>query len=148
MPKVIAKKEVARKEPAKKIEYVVTVGRRKESVARTRLVAGTQGVVVNGKPAEIYFSSLIEKNLYLKPFELTDTLKKYGATIKVLGGGMNSQLDAVVHGLSRALSKADTEAFRGVLKTAGLLTRDPRAKERRKYGLAHAARAKKQSPKR
>lgn len=131
-----------------KKNFITTVGRRKESVARVRLTPGLGQVIVNGKPGEEYFTSLIEKKSLLKPFELTQTLKEFGATILVTGGGMNSQLDAVIHGIARGLSKANTEKFRTTLKQAGLLTRDPRAKERRKYGLAGKARAKKQSPKR
>lgn len=135
-------------EPAKKANFTLAVGRRKESVARVRVSSGEGVVTVNGRSADEYFVSLINKSIYNKPFELTQTIGKLGASIKVTGGGMNAQLDAVVHGIARALSKLDVEKFRPVLKSAGLLTRDPRAKERRKYGLAHAARAKKQSPKR
>lgn len=131
-----------------KQDFITTVGRRKESVARIRLISGLGHVLVNGKPGEEYFSSVLEKKSLFKPFELTQTLKEFGATILVTGGGINSQLDAVIHGIARALSKANSEKFRTVLKQAGLLTRDPRAKERRKYGLAGKARAKKQSPKR
>lgn len=131
-----------------KVPYITTVGRRKESVARIRLTKGAGAITVNGKESDIYFSGLIEKNKVLKPFEVTKTDGKYTVSVLVTGGGMRSQLDAVVHGIARALSKEDRENFRGSLKSAGLLTRDPRAKERRKYGLAHAARAKKSSPKR
>lgn len=133
---------------AKKENFTLAVGRRKESVARVRVSSGTGVMTVNNKPADEYFVSLINKNIYNKPFELTQTMGKYGTSVKVTGGGMAAQLDAVVHGIARALSKLDVEKFRPVLKSSGLLTRDPRAKERRKYGLAHAARAKKQSPKR
>lgn len=130
----------------RKNTYVSAVGRRKESVARVRVIKGGKDITVNGKPYSQYFVSLIEKDLILKPFEISDS-KDYGATVLVSGGGMSAQLDAVVHGLSRAFSKIDLEK-RKPLKKAGLLTRDPRAKERRKYGLAGKARAKKQSPKR
>ena len=82
-----------------------------------------------------------------KPFIITKSEGQYYATIKVKGSGKSSQLDAVVHGLSRALSLANSD-FRPILKKAGLLTRDPRVKERRKYGLAQKARKGKQSPKR
>lgn len=131
-----------------KTNYTSTVGRRKESVARVRLIPGLGQVVVNGKPVEDYFFSLVNIKHYLKPFELTQTIGKYGATVLVSGGGLPSQLDAVTFAIARALAKINVETFRPSLKKAGLLTRDARVKERRKYGLAGKARAKKQSPKR
>lgn len=123
------------------------VGRRKEAVARVRVMEGKGQILVNGKPIAEVFRGPVFQRSYQKPFELTNTLGKYTATIKLAGGGVTSGLDAIVHGLSRALSKIE-EGHRLLLKKQGLLTRDPRAKERRKYGLAHAARAKKSSPKR
>ncbi len=127
---------------------IFAVGRRKESVARVRLIEGKGQVTVNGKPIVEYFHGAVSTRIYQKPFEITNTLGKYTVSIKVLGGGTASQLGAVVHGITRALSKADTKNFRPVLKKEGLLTRDARVKERRKYGLAQKARAGKQSPKR
>lgn len=124
------------------------VGRRKEAVARVRLFKGQGQMTVNGLPIAQYFKSLVAQKKYQRPFEITKTLKELTGTVKVIGGGYASQLDAVVHGISRALEKTDKEAHRIPLKQAGLLTRDARVKERRKYGLAHKARAKKQSPKR
>lgn len=124
-----------------------SVGRRKEAVARVRVMEGNSPVLVNGKPISEVFRGVIWQKLYQKPFELTKTLGKYTATVKVKGGGVTSQLEAIIHGLSRSLAKISAEN-RTALKKHGLLTRDPRAKERRKYGLAHKARAKKQSPKR
>ncbi|MDO8619341.1 MAG: 30S ribosomal protein S9 [Candidatus Daviesbacteria bacterium] len=132
----------------KKNDYITSVGRRKEAIARIRLIKDFKEVSVNGKPYTEYFSSQINQKRVILPFELTETLKEYGATVLVAGGGMSAQVDAVVHGLARAFSKLDTEKYRKTLKVAGLLTRDPRAKERRKFGLAGKARAKKQSPKR
>ena len=123
------------------------VGRRKESVARVRLTPGTGQITVNGKPVIEYFRGEIFQKLYNKPFELTNTVGKYNTSSKIEGGGMNGQLDALIHGIARALSKSNLE-FRKTLKQNGFITRDPRAKERRKFGLAHKARAKKQSPKR
>jgi small subunit ribosomal protein S9 len=123
------------------------VGRRKEAVARVRIIPGQGQIIVNGKPIGEYFKGPVLQNKYQKPFELTSTLGKYSVSIKVRGGGFASQLDAVIHGISRALQLSDKE-HRPALKKQGLLTRDARVKERRKYGLAHAARAKKQSPKR
>ena len=124
------------------------VGRRKEAVARVRLIKGLKEVTINNQPYTQYFVSLINQRQILKPFEITKTLSIYGATVLVKGGGLPSQLGATIHGLSRVLAKVDPEKYRKSLKDAGLLTRDPRAKERRKYGLAGKARAKKQSPKR
>lgn len=128
--------------------YHQAVGRRKEAVARVRVMVGQGAVSINGLPIHEYFRGPIFQKSYQKPFELTKTLGKYTATIKVSGGGVVSQLGAVVHGLSRALSLVDPEKHRSPLKAAGLLTRDPRVRERRKVGQGGKARAKKQSPKR
>ncbi|QQG43623.1 MAG: 30S ribosomal protein S9 [Candidatus Daviesbacteria bacterium] len=123
------------------------VGRRKEAVARVRLLKGQGNLSVNGKNINEYFSLVGTQAKYNQPFIVTNTPKQFDATIKIMGGGKMAQLEAAVHGLSRALLLADPK-FRTPLKQAGLLTRDPRVKERRKYGLAQKARAKKQSPKR
>lgn len=128
--------------------FFQAVGRRKEAVARVRLIKGEGSLTVNGKPIFEYFRGQVAQKVYQKPFEITKTLGQYTGTIKVAGGGAISQLGAVAHGLARALEKSNKDSFRPLLKGNGLLTRDPRAKERRKYGLAHKARAKKQSPKR
>lgn len=128
--------------------YHQAVGRRKEAIAKVRLFKGQGQMTVNGKPVSDYFKGLLAQKAYQKPFELTKTLGEFTATVKVEGGGTASQLDAIVHGIARALLVVDKDKFRPSLKSAGLLTRDPRVKERRKYGLAHKARAKKQSPKR
>lgn len=128
--------------------FISTVGRRKTAVARIRLYKGKGNLLVNNRPIEKYFSTDQAKLFYLKPFQVTDTLGKFYATIKVEGSGMNGQLGAVVHGLARALDKENREAFHSLLKKAGLLTRDPRARERRKVGQMGRARKKKQSPKR
>ena len=127
--------------------YSAAVGRRKEAVARVRLMDGQGHMIVNGKPISEYFRGPIFQKTYEKPFLVTQTLGKFTATIKVEGGGAVSQLGAVVHGLSRALVLADKEKKKA-LRDAGLLTRDPRVRERRKMGNAGRARAKKQSPKR
>lgn len=123
------------------------VGRRKEAVARVRLSAGNGQITVNGKPVGEYFKGVVLQKIYSKPFEITKTTGKFSISAKVEGGGQVSQLGAVIHGISRAISKENPE-YRTILKKNGFLTRDPRAKERRKYGLAQKARAKKQSPKR
>lgn len=123
-------------------------GRRKEAVARVRLLKGQGQITINGKPISEYFKGPVFQRSYQRPFEATNTLGQYSATVKVEGGGSASQLGAVVHGLSRALKNIDSEKFTPLLRKYGLLTRDPRVKERRKFGLAGKARAKKQSPKR
>lgn len=127
--------------------YIYAHGRRKEAVSRVRLFTGRGETIVNDKPISEYFPSAVFKSLYTKPFNLTKTEDKYYATIKVEGSGKKGQLDAVIHGLANTLIKAKAE-FRPILKKAGLLTRDPRVKERRKYGRAQKARKGKQSPKR
>ena len=121
------------------------VGRRKEAVARVMLQKGKGQFMVNAIPIERYFPN--EAARLEKPFKITETQGMYFATIKVEGSGKAGQLDAVIHGLSRALILAQPET-RPALKKAGLLTRDPRVKERRKYGRAQKARKGKQSPKR
>ena len=123
------------------------VGRRREAVARVRLVPGKSQISVNGELISEVFGGPIFQKKYQKPFEVTKTVGDYTATIKVLGGGVNSQLEAISHGLSRALASI-SPAHRAALKKNGLLTRDPRARERRKPGLMGRARAKPQSPKR
>lgn len=128
-------------------DYISSIGRRKEAIARVRLVAGKGPLTVNGKPIHEYFLGMVAQKVYQAPFEKTSITGRYSGSIKVLGGGVSSQLGAVVHGLSRAISKIDDEK-RTTLKRAGLLTRDSRVKERRKYGHAGKARAMKQSPKR
>lgn len=130
-----------------KSSTVSTVGRRKEAVARVRLLPGEGQITINGKPIAEYFMGAVFQKLYAKPLEVTQTVGKYSISVKVAGGGQVSQLGAIIHGLSRAIAKADP-SLRTTLKKEGLLTRDARVKERRKYGNAQKARAKKQSPKR
>lgn len=146
----MAKKEVKTKKPkrGRKKSYTYAIGRRKEATARVRLFKGKGDLLVNNQPVEKYFPGEVNKIIYLKPFQVTDTAGKYYATVKVEGSGKNGQLGAVAHGLARALDKENPEAYHSPLKKASLLTRDPRMKERRKAGLAQKARAKKQSPKR
>lgn len=124
-----------------------SVGRRKEAIARVRLLEGKSPIMVNGKPINEVFPGVIYQKMYQQPFELTQTLGKYTATIKIVGGGTASQLGAIILGIARSLVLINPE-YRVILKQHKFLTRDPRVKERRKYGLAHKARAQKQSPKR
>lgn len=129
-------------------QSVQAVGRRREAVARVRLFKGQGQLTVNGKPIAEYFTGLIAQKLYQKPFELTKTSGELSGSVKVIGGGVNSQLEATIHGIARALQVLDKDKHRPILKANKLLTRDARVRERRKFGLAGKARAKKQSPKR
>lgn len=121
-------------------QYFAT-GRRKESVARVRLVPGTGTFLVNGKTPEEYFGGRTAYQISLRrPLEVTKTLGRFDVLAKVEGGGMTGQVEAVRLGIARALVAYD-ETFRSELRRAGLLTRDPREKERKKYGLKKARRA-------
>ncbi|OGD85749.1 30S ribosomal protein S9 [Candidatus Curtissbacteria bacterium RBG_16_39_7] len=112
-----------------------------------RIFKGDGKIVVNEKTIEEYFPGTVVKQFWQKPFEVTGTLGRYSATVKVEGSGKSAQLGAVVHGIARSLVVLNPD-FRSLLRKAGFLTRDPRAKERRKYGLAQKARKGKQHPKR
>ena len=114
-------------------------GRRKTSVARVRLSAGTGKVSVNGRSLEEYFPLETQRSDVLLPLNLTDTSKKLDVRINVCGGGMSGQAGAARHGISRALLNVDAN-LRPLLKSAGFLTRDPRMKERKKYGQPGARR--------
>lgn len=131
-----------------KKDYIYAVGRRKTATARVRLFQKAGDLLVNGKAAGQYFQDELSSHQYLKPLKLTGTEGKFSFSAKVEGSGKKAQLGAIVHGLSRALAKLDVEAYRPILKTAGLLTRDDRMKESRKVGTGGKARRKKQSPKR
>lgn len=115
-------------------------GRRKTSVARVRLVPGEGKIVVNERPLEQYFGLKTLELIVKQPLSVTDTIGKYDVVAKVEGGGPTGQAGAVRHGIARALLRVDAE-YRPTLKKAGLLTRDPREKERRKYGLKKARKA-------
>ena len=121
-------------------QYQAT-GRRKSSVARVRLLPGTGKITINKKDLEEYFGMDILKNEVKRPFDVTGTAGKYDVIAIVEGGGTTGQAGALRHGISRALCVADEEANRPALKAAGFLTRDPRMKERKKYGLKAARRA-------
>lgn len=126
---------------------ISTVGRRKEAVARVRLLSGNGQIMINGKPVNEYFPGAVFQKIYNRPLEVSKSLRKYNITVKVAGGGFMSQLGATVHGIARALSKVD-ESLKSSLRREGLLTRNARVKERRKFGHAGKARKQKQSPKR
>lgn len=131
----------------KKVDYIYTVGRRRTASARVRLYKGKGENTVNKLPIEKFFDSVVFKNIWSKAFKQIDVSDKYFASVRVLGGGKKGQLDAVIHGIAKALAKAE-ENFRMPLKKAGLLTRDSRIRERRKVGTGGKARREKQSPKR
>ena len=115
-------------------------GRRKSSIARVYLVPGTGKVTINKRDMDEYFGLETLKIIVRQPLEATSTVNKYDVIVNVRGGGFTGQAGAIRHGISRALLQADAE-FRPTLKKAGFLTRDPRMKERKKYGLKAARRA-------
>jgi len=133
----------------KKAKYFFAVGRRKEATARVRLYPKKKGKIeVNGIEVEKYFPGKTMEAIYLAPLKTCNLIDQYLFTAKIKGSGKASQLGAMVHGISRTLVKLDEEKLRPILKKRGFLTRDPRAKERRKAGTGGKARRKKQSPKR
>lgn len=146
----------------KDIQYFEAIGRRKEAIARVRLyITGkdktatvnnhkhTQGdIIVNNQPATKFFGRKVDEQRYNLPFELTNTKGRFVTTIVIKGGGKEGQIEAVMHGIAHALDKVDKETYRPLLKEQGLLTRDPRTRERRMVGTGGKSRRKKQSPKR
>ncbi len=128
--------------PKAKSEKIVFygTGRRKSSIARVRLVEGTGVITINNKNIDEYFGTETLKVIVRQPLTATSTLTKYDVICKVQGGGFTGQAGAIRHGISRALLQANGE-YRPTLKTSGFLTRDPRMKERKKYGLKKARRA-------
>ena len=122
------------------IQYYGT-GRRKSSVARVRLVPGKGDITINNRSLDDYFGLETLKVIVTQPLTATGTEGKFDVIVKVQGGGFTGQAGAIRHGVARALLKVDEEAFRATLKKAGYLTRDPRMKERKKYGLKAARRA-------
>ena len=128
-----------------KTAYIGT-GRRKKSVARVRLLPGSGNITVNKRDVEDYFGLETLKMIVRSPLVLTNTLEKFDVNVSVFGGGTTGQAGAIRHGIARALLTVEPE-YRAVLKKAGFLTRDPRMKERKKYGL-HAARRAPQFSKR
>jgi small subunit ribosomal protein S9 len=119
--------------PEIKVPQNLGTGRRKSAVARVRLASGTGKLVINGRTFENYFPTESLRMVVAQPLTITGTADKFDAQITVSGGGPNGQAGAVRHGLARALLTVDAN-FRPVLKAEGLLTRDPRMKERKKYG--------------
>jgi len=134
----------------KKVTYYEAVGRRKTASARARLYVGENKgeFTINGKPVDQFFPGEVFKKMYTEPFRTTNTVGRFAVSVKTTGGGLPGQLGATIHAISRALCKVDNDKFRPILKKRGFLTRDPRAKQRRKAGFAGKSRARKQSPKR
>lgn len=125
----------------KKVQYLGT-GRRKTAIARVRLVPGGEGaIVINKRSLDEYFPLDTMKLIVNQPLVATGTTDKFDVFVNVCGGGYTGQAGAIRHGIARALCVADSEAYRAILKKAGYLTRDPRAKERKKYGLHKARKA-------
>jgi small subunit ribosomal protein S9 len=116
-------------------------GRRKTSIARVRLITGEGEVVVNGRTLEEHFGNAVNLAEILMPFRVTGTEGRYNALVKVEGGGYQGQAGAIRHGIARALLSSDPDGSRTLLRQAGFLTRDPRMKERKKYGLKRARKA-------
>ena len=123
-----------------KNKYYYGTGRRKHSVARVRMYPGSGNVTINGRPIDEYFGLETLKLIVRQPLELTETTEKFDIVCTVKGGGVTGQAGAIRHGISRALLVFNQE-LRPSLKKAGFLTRDPRMKERKKYGLKAARRA-------
>ena len=116
------------------------VGRRKKAIARVRLIPGEGNIVINKRNLNEYFGYETLKTVVRQPLELTETLGKFDVIVNCKGGGFTGQAGAIRHGIARALVKAD-EGYKAAIKKAGFLTRDPRMKERKKYGLKAARRA-------
>ncbi|MCL6431540.1 MAG: 30S ribosomal protein S9 [Anaerolineae bacterium] len=122
------------------VRYYYGTGRRKEAVAQVRLYPGTGSVIVNGKPAEEYFARDVDMYCLRGPLQATGMSDRFNIMVRVTGGGITGQAEAIRHGIARALLEADPE-LRPVLRKAGYLTRDPRVKERKKPGLKRARKA-------
>ena len=120
--------------------YYYGTGRRKRAVARVRLYPGTGTIVINGRPFLEVFSRPVYQSVVRQPLLLTETLDKFNVQVKINGGGNTGWAEAIAHGIARALVAAD-EQYKPTLRKAGLLTRDPRVKERKKYGLKRARKA-------
>lgn len=139
----ITKKEIKLKsdtQPVKQDRYTEAVGGRKTAFARVRLFSKTGGININGKPCGDYFRTSKNQQTARAPFDSLNLGDKFSATVKVFGGGLNAQAEAVRHGLSRALVKLNP-VFKKNLRRSGFLTRDARMVERKKYGLKKARRA-------
>ena len=121
--------------------YKYGTGRRKSSVARVFIKRGTGKIVINGRPLEQYFHRETGRMIVMQPLQLTENTETFDIMVNVCGGGESGQAGAIRHGISRALLQYNSDELRPQLKKAGFLTRDPRMKERKKYGLKAARRA-------
>lgn len=164
MKQTAAEKKQIEKIEGKVVEkatYYEGIGRRKVSTARARLYVIADGsmtirgqsvakgeICVNGIAIEKYFPGEIMKKMYSEPFRTTNTIGRFAIMVTTRGGGLYGQLSSFILAVSRALEKVDKEKFRPILKKRGFMSRDPRAKQRRKAGFAGKSRARKQSPKR
>ncbi len=138
--KKVLKKEIKKPELKPK-RYFEAVGRRKTAIARVRLFTqGEKVVIVNGKPYQSYFSTLENQQTAIASIDRMKSLGRFSVSVKVRGGGLSAQAEAVRHGIARALLKFSPD-FRKKLRKAGFLTRDPRMRERKKFGLKRARRA-------
>jgi small subunit ribosomal protein S9 len=147
---------------AKQLQYYEGIGRRKEAIARVRLyltgrekaatIEGTkikQGeIIVNKKSVDKFFNSVSQKIRIAQPFKVTNTEDRFAVSAHIVGGGPNGQLEALILGIARALEKTDKDVMRPALKLKGLLTRNPKVRQRRMVGTGGKARRQKQSPKR
>lgn len=124
----------------KKKTYSHGTGKRKEAVAQVRLMPGSGTIMINGMPYDERFPRILHRQTIMKPLEVTETAGKYDVLVKVAGGGISGQCGAISHGIARALLQED-EKFKLPLRQDGLLTRDSRAKERKKPGLKRARKA-------
>ena len=120
--------------------YFYGTGKRKTAIARVRLIPGNGAIIINGKPLEEAFSHATLQSIIVEPLRITGTSDKFNAVVKIEGGGISGQAGAIRHGISRALVESD-ETLKPILRQHGLLTRDPRVKERKKYGLKRARKA-------
>lgn len=146
----------------KDLQYYEGVGRRREAIARVRLYItaknkevavgsekiGKGQIIINGKPLEQFAVNEYDRVRVLRPLRLTEADNRFAISIKAFGGGFNGQIEAIQHGISRALTLVDKEEYKPILKKDGLLTRDSRARQRRMVGKGGKARRQKQSPKR
>ena len=124
-----------------KTERYYGTGRRKKSIARVYLVPGNGNITINKRSIDEYFGLETLKVIVRQPLAATETAEKFDVLVNVRGGGFTGQAGAIRHGIARALLQADSDQYRAALKAAGFLTRDPRMKERKKYGLKAARRA-------
>ena len=134
------KTDIEQHRPPSDQRYFHGTGRRKAAIARVRLYQGSGEITINGRQVTDVFPRLSDQRVVKQPFFLTDTQSKFNVWVKVQGGGISSWADAITLGVARALVRSD-DSFRSTLRRGGLLTRDPRVKERKKYGLKRARKA-------